>query len=404
MPVAEKIHIYSVSELTRELKGRIEEHYPSLWVEGEVSNVKMPSSGHLYFTLKDAGSQIQAVFFAFRNKSLPFTLKDGMKVIVSGFLTVYEKGGNYQINIKKMEPAGIGALQLAFEQLKKKLFEEGLFDPAHKRMIPQVPSKIGIVTSPTGAALKDILNVLDRRFSNMHIILAPTPVQGDDAPPQIVKAIELLNEMNEVEVIIVTRGGGSLEDLWAFNDEKVARAIYASKIPVISAVGHEIDWTIGDFVADLRVPTPTAAAELVTAKKSDLLERLTQLEGRIVLLFSMKIQSLRQTLQHYKEHPVFKYPKAKLEQMIQNLDSWRERYFRGLQGILDKKKSSLDMLTRHLEALSPLSVLARGFSITRLYQTGEIIKDIAQLKRGETLETLLSKGKIVSTVKSLTLE
>ncbi|MBI1884431.1 MAG: exodeoxyribonuclease VII large subunit [Chlamydiae bacterium] len=369
MLTQEKVKVYTVTELTREVKAAVEGTFPSLYVEGEVSNVKMPSSGHLYFTLKDATSQIQAVFFAFRSKGVSFTLQDGMKVVLFGFLTVYEKGGNYQINVKRMEPAGMGALQLAFEQLKKKLLQEGLFDAKRKRPIPWVPSKIGIITSPTGAAFRDILNVLDRRFSNVHLILAPTLVQGDGAPSQIVRALDLLNEMDEVDVIIVTRGGGSLEDLWAFNDEGVARAIFQSRIAVISAVGHEIDWTIADFVADLRVPTPTAAAELVITKKSDLLETLVQAKKKMVLLLSNRVGFLKKVVEGFTQHPVFKRPGARLEMLSQSLDLAFERCSRQLIHLLERKKAALKTLSTGLDALSPLAVLGRGYSLTRILKT-----------------------------------
>jgi exodeoxyribonuclease VII large subunit len=398
--ISEKERVYTVSELTRELKGLIESSFPSVWIEGEVSNVRMPSSGHLYFTLKDQTSQIQAVFFSYRNRAT-FKLQDGIKVIAFGMLSVYERSGNYQINVKKMEPAGIGALQLAFEQLKKKLFEEGLFDPARKRPIPLLPSKIGIVTSSTGAAFKDILNVLDRRFSDVHIILAPTLVQGDEAAPQIVSALEILNKMNEVEVIIVARGGGSLEDLWPFNDERVARAICGSKIPVISAVGHEIDWTISDFVADLRVPTPTAAAELVITKKSDLLEKLIQFKERMTLLVSSRMRTLAKTLQILTQHHIFKFPKARIEELNQALDLSLERCSNRLSQLLLMRKSNLETLSKRLDALSPLSILGRGYSVTRILESGKILKDLSQVKAGDEIETLLFKGRLVSVVKLL---
>ena len=402
MESSEKTKVYTVSQLTRDIREVIESNFStSVWVEGEVSNVRLAGSGHLYFTLKDENSQILAVFFGYRSRPSAFTLENGMKVLVLGSLTVYEKGGNYQISVKRMEPAGIGALQLAFEQLKKKLEAEGLFDPRHKRPIPLLPGKIGIVTSPTGAAFRDILNVLERRFSDVHIILAPVLVQGDAAPGQIAKAIELLNEMNEVEVIIVTRGGGSLEDLWAFNDEKVARAVYHSKIPVISAVGHEIDWTICDFVSDLRVPTPTASAELVIAKKADLLERIHHLNEKMQFFVNNKIQHLLKIVEHLAQHPVFKYPTARIEEMLQSLDLWMERSTVHLKRILDKKKSQLETFLRRLEALSPLAVLGRGYSLTRRPKDAKIIKNTSQIKEGEELETLLSKGSFISVVKFL---
>lgn len=248
-----------------------------MWVGGEVSNVRRPGSGHLYFTLKDEESQLQAVLYRSQASRLRFDLKDGLQVVAFGDVSVYERGGRYQLTVSEIEPKGVGALQLAFEQLKERLREEGLFDPARKRPIPLLPGRIGIVTSPSGAAIRDILSVIGRRFADVRVLISPVRVQGETAAAEIVAAIDELNRRGDVDVIIVTRGGGSLEDLWAFNEEPVARAIARSRIPVISAVGHEIDVTIADFAADLRVPTPSAAAELVVAKKSELQERLAAL-------------------------------------------------------------------------------------------------------------------------------
>jgi len=254
--------IYTVSELTREIKQVLETGFPCLWVEGEISNFKRHSSGHLYFTLKDENSQIRCAMWRYRANDLIFRPEDGMKVLVQGNLQVYEPGGYYQIIVQQVQPAGVGELQLAFEQLKKKLYAEGLFDEAHKKPIPIFPERIGVITSPTGAAIRDIISVITRRFPIAQIILAPVRVQGPGAKEEIVQAIQDFNEFGEVDVLIVGRGGGSLEDLWAFNEEVVARAIFTSKIPIISAVGHEIDFSISDFVADRRAPTPSAAAEM----------------------------------------------------------------------------------------------------------------------------------------------
>ena len=401
MTTVEKVRVYSVSELTREVKSLLEASFPAVWLEGEVSNVRLPSSGHLYMTLKDVGAQIQAVCFNFKARVPGFTIQDGLKVIVFGNITVYEKNGNYQINIKKLEPAGIGALQLAFEQLKKKLFEEGLFDSAHKRPIPLLPSRIGVVTSPTGAAIRDILNVLDRRFSNVNVVIAPAMVQGDRAPREIVRAIEVLNDLDEVEVIVVTRGGGSLEDLWAFNDERVARAIYDSRIPVISAVGHEIDWTIADFVADLRCPTPSAAAELVIGKKSELMDQVQFFQEKMLLNLRAKIEGLKKRVQILAEHPFFKYPKSLIEDLSQSVDLWVERIENLVMRVMDSKRGALAVLSQKLEVLSPLSILSRGYSVTRQVSSGKLICDVSQAAVGDEVEILLAKGALAAMVKEL---
>ncbi|MBA7682440.1 Exodeoxyribonuclease 7 large subunit [subsurface metagenome] len=245
-------HIYTVREITRRIRGKLESEFPDVWVEGEVSNLKKTLSGHLYFCLKDEESQLNAAVFGYLERNFKFTLEEGLQIVAHGRINVYERQGKYQLIIDKMEPAGKGALQLAFEQLKEKLEKEGLFDPSHKKSIPLLPEKIGVVTSPSGAAIRDILNVIGRRFPNMEVILYPVRVQGKEAPPEIAEAVKSFNQREDIDVLIVGRGGGSIEDLWAFNEEIVARAIYASRIPIISAVGHEIDFTIADFVADLR--------------------------------------------------------------------------------------------------------------------------------------------------------
>ena len=267
-------YIYKVSELTSSIKLILEDSFPNIWVEGEISNLKSPSSGHIYFTLKDDRSELKSVFFKSDNEKIKFDIKDGMHVICSGRISLYEKQGVYQLYVTGLEPKGVGALQLAFEQLKEKLFKEGLFDESRKKPLPMLPDRIGIVTSPTGAAIGDMLKVLKRRFSNVEILINPVKVQGEGAKEEIAGAIRDFNDMNNVDVIIVGRGGGSLEDLWAFNEEVVARAICDSKIPIISAVGHEMDWTISDLAADLRAATPSVAAELVIAKKSELIDAL----------------------------------------------------------------------------------------------------------------------------------
>ena len=263
-------YILTVSELTQEIKDIVELRFPDIWVEGEISNLRIPPSGHIYFTLKDDFSQIRAVLFKTQARTLRFVLEDGLHVICRGRLSVYERRGEYQLILAEVEPKGIGALQLAFLQLKDRLKREGLFDPAHKKPIPMLPQTIGIITSPTGAAIRDMLHIIHRRFENVHILLYPVRVQGEGASLEIAKAIQDFNKWMNVDVIIAGRGGGALEDLWSFNEEIVARAIYHSKIPIVSAVGHETDYTISDFVADLRAPTPSAAAELVVRDKREI--------------------------------------------------------------------------------------------------------------------------------------
>src|SRR3989339_1280832 len=264
--------VYTVSELTRAIKFVLEEDFPEVLVEGEISNFRVPNSGHAYFTLKDKDSQLKVVLFKLNKRLLKFEPDDGLHVIVRGRISVYEPRGEYQLIADYMEPKGIGALQLAFEQLKEKLFKEGLFDEAHKIPIPQFPQKIAIVTSPTGAAIRDMLRIIDRRFSNVHIIIYPVKVQGEGASAEIARAVKELNALPDIDVMIVGRGGGSIEDLWAFNEEIVARAIYDSRIPIISAVGHETDFTIADWVAEYRAPTPSAAAEKATPDMKELFE------------------------------------------------------------------------------------------------------------------------------------
>ena len=274
--------ILTVTELTRQVQDVLEATFDQLWVEGEISNLRRPASGHLYFTLKDEESQIRAVLFRPVARALKFDLEDGMHIVCRARMNVYKPRGEYQLILDYAEPRGVGALQIAFEQLKAKLQAEGLFDPVHKKPIPYLPSRIGVITSPSGAVIRDILNITKRRFPSVRILIAPVRVQGAEAPAEIVEALHHLNEMPGIDVIIVARGGGSLEDLMAFNNEGVARAIFASRIPVISAVGHEIDFTIADFVADMRAPTPSAAAELVVPMRSDLTQQIRALTARLV--------------------------------------------------------------------------------------------------------------------------
>jgi len=284
--------VLTVSELTARLREALEERFPAVWVEGEISNYRLYGSGHAYFTLKDADAQLRAVLFRNRMRRIRFEPTDGLHVMAFGSIEVYPQRGEYQLVVELLEPKGLGALQLAFEQLKARLQAEGLFDPARKRELPRFPRKIGIVTSPSGAAIRDMLRVIGRRFGELHIVIAPCRVQGEGAAAEIAQGLRELNGLGDVDVIIVGRGGGSLEDLWAFNEEVVARAIAASKVPVVSAVGHEVDFTIADFVADLRAPTPSAAAELVVREKQAVVDALVQLRARLERVAARPLRDL----------------------------------------------------------------------------------------------------------------
>lgn len=390
--------IYSVAELTRQIKDLLENSFPRLWVEGEISNFKRHSSGHLYFTLKDENAQISCAMWKFRAGSLLFQPQHGMKVIVEGDVQVYEKGGNYQLIVQQMQPAGVGALQMAFEQLKKKLFAEGLFDDIHKKKIPTYPEKIGVVTSPTGAAIRDIISVITRRFPGVEIILYPVRVQGEGAAKEIARAIEDFNEYGEVDVLIVGRGGGSLEDLWAFNEEIVARAIFASQIPVISAVGHEVDYSIADFVADLRAPTPSAAAEIVVRNKNEVKGELNYYQEKIAVVLSKRISDHRSGLESIRTGYAFRKPQDMIYQKIQRLDELQRNISVTMSHYLKLFRSNTDHLQKQLHAMNPTAILNRGYSIC--YKNGEVVKDAAQLRIDDMVDIKLAKGRFGAEVKN----
>ncbi len=391
--------IYRVSELTREIKQLLESSFPRLWVEGEISNFKRHSSGHLYFTLKDEQAQINCAMWRYRAQSLLYRLEDGMKVLVQGDLQVYERGGTYQIIVQDIQPAGIGALQLAFEQLKKKLFAEGLFDEAHKKPIPQYPERVGVVTSPTGAAIRDIISVIRRRFPGTEILLYPVRVQGDGAAEEIAAAIRHFNEYGKVDVLIVGRGGGSLEDLWAFNEEVVARAIFASKIPVVSAVGHEIDFSIADFVADRRAPTPSAAAEMVVKDRKELAGTLAYYREKLFQEVIRKIHLYQEQIQKYRRSYAFRRPEDLLYQKMQRLDELSRKITLAMSHQLSVRKQHLERLRSQLRALSPAAVLQRGYSIC--YKDGKVVKDVAQVQVLDMVQVKLARGQFISQVQIL---
>ena len=428
--------VYTVSELTLRLKAALEEAFPAVWVEGEISNLRTPGSGHSYFTLKDEGAQLSAVLFRGRGRRVRFDLEDGMQVLVFGGLDVYAARGQYQLVVEMMEPQGLGALQLAFEQLKRKLEAEGLFDEGRKRPLPAFPRVIGVVTSPTGAAIRDILNIIGRRFGDLRILIAPVRVQGDEAPGEIIQALLNLQTVAELDVVIVGRGGGSIEDLWAFNDEGVARAIVACCVPVISAVGHETDFTIADFVADLRAPTPSGAAELVVREKLAVVEALVDLYARLKQAVTAEIAAYRERVEYLGRRRVLTDPARALRDLHRRLDELQGRLRLGLRSsqrqvthrlalatgalrsrnplgriaggaaLLAQLRGRLIASAAHsvkvsrsrfaetvgrLESLSPLGVLARGYSLTRL-PSGAVVRSAGQVAVGDPLEILLHQG------------
>lgn len=402
MEAKEDRYIYTVSELTRNIRVVLEDTFGTVWVEGEVSNFKKHhQSGHIYFSIRDKESTLSCALFRRVNIDLKFEIKDGMHVLCFGRISVYDKRGQYQLYVEKVEPKGVGALQIAFEQLKERLRKENLFDDSHKKPIPYLPQRVGVITSATGAAIRDILNVAKRRFSNIEIILNPATVQGDTAKYEIVEAIDLFNARKNIDVIILGRGGGSLEDLWPFNEEIVARAIYRSAIPIISAVGHEVDWTISDFVADFRAPTPSAAAELVIPKKEDLVKVLKGFSDRLNATLVSKVDFLNDKLKTLENRYVFREPFNIIIQYEQEIDDLAEELASKSQIFVKFKRESLNTLAGKLGALSPLAILNRGYSITMTKKDGEILKDAKFLKKRDVIKTKLAKGEVISRVEEI---
>ncbi len=402
MPNSEKEkHIYTVSELTKYIRVILEDSFHAVWIEGEVSNYTLHSSGHIYFSLRDANSSLKCAFFRRANEKLKFKMKDGMKMICFGAISVYEARGDYQLIVEEVEPKGIGALQLQFQQLKEKLLKEGLFDESRKVPIPFLPTRIGVVTSPTGAAIRDILNIARRRFSNVEIIINPVKVQGAGAKTEIANAIRQFNKLKNIDVMIVTRGGGSLEDLWPFNEEVVARAIYESEIPVISAVGHEIDYTISDFVSDFRAPTQSAAAELVIPKKEDLVKVINTSVTRLKNAIAGKINTLTERLATLKESYILRQPLNLIVQYEQKIDDLRKDIAIRIDHIVKMRGENFNLLASKLEALSPLAILNRGYSITTKLPEGAIVKSSKVLKKNDIVETKLGSGKFKSRVEEI---
>jgi exodeoxyribonuclease VII large subunit len=429
--------IYSVSELTRDIRGLLEDHFPFIWVEGEISNFRVPASGHYYFVLKDADSQIRAVMFRSQQRWMKFEPEDGLHVLCQARVSVYEPRGEYQLLVDVMEPRGVGALQLAYEQLKRRLESEGLFEPEHKKPIPFLTQRLGVVTSATGAAIRDIIRVVRERYSNLEIYLYPAKVQGAGAAEEIAAGIETFNTDFPVDVLIVGRGGGAWEDLWAFNEETVVRAIFGSRIPVISAVGHETDITLADLVADVRAPTPSAAAEMVAQHKEDL-------EGHVADLRQRVQGRIRQTLSLARERFIvrkqrLRHPAARLADLRLRLDEDMLRLESGVRRLLNLERQAflrtrdhllhvspgrqlaeartllcqnyrdlglfakqllqskgrvLERSLAQLDAMSPLGILARGYSITTTWPKGEVVRSARQVKIDDNVRVRLYEGSL----------
>lgn len=395
--------LLTVSQLTRYLKNYLEsnDNLQNVWIKGEISNYKRHSSGHIYFTLKDEESTLQCVMFRGKSLFLKFEPAHGMQVLAGGYISVYERDGRYQMYVDSLQPDGVGSLAIAYEQLKERLSSEGLFNEERKRPLPLLPQKIGIVTSRTGAVISDIASVAKRRFPGIQLILSPVLVQGDQAPQQIVKAIQMMNEYADVDVLIVGRGGGSLEELWAFNDERVVRAVYASKIPVISAVGHETDYTLTDFVADRRAPTPSAAAEMAVPDKKELVRYITSMQQRLTQAMHKQLGHERIRLNHILKHPVFARPKAQLNQQKQYIDMLHGRLLRSFSAIVGSKNHQFTKLAEKLAALNPLMVLKRGYSITRLYPEKTLIRTVKSTHINQEIEVVLTDGSLMCRVDSI---
>lgn len=396
--MAEGKKILSVSELTFLIKKELETSFINIWVEGEISNLKQHTSGHIYFSLKDASSQISCTLWRTRAQPFVHFLEDGLKVHVVGSVTVYPPRGSYQLDVVRVVPVGIGELQIAFERLKKRLADEGLFDPEKKKMIPRFPETIGIITSETGAALKDIMNVLERRYPLVNVQLFPVRVQGIGAAGEIADAIRDANRKKQADVLIVGRGGGSLEDLWPFNEEKVARAIYASKIPIVSAVGHEIDFTISDFVADLRAPTPSAAAELVVPDRTELLANLANIcytiQQNVEEIIDRNSLSIRGLVNSYS----FNYPKQTVLHYTQRLDELERTLGSVLEHYSDRSENRLISLRKRLESVGPKNILRRGYALVR--KDMSIVRSSHELKPDDHAVIEFHDGEVPAKVES----
>jgi exodeoxyribonuclease VII large subunit len=393
--------LLSVSEITALIKEQLEGAFPDVYVVGEISRCTRAASGHMYLTLKDENAVLNAVMWRGPASALRFRPEEGLEVVVHGHIDVYAPRGSYQLIASWMEPRGVGALELAFRQLKERLEKQGLFAPERKKPLPPFPRRIGVVTSPTGAAVRDIINVIGRRFPPAELYLLPSRVQGDQAAAEIAAAIALLNARRpDLDVLIVGRGGGSLEDLWPFNEEVLARAIFESRIPVVSAVGHEIDFSISDFVADVRAATPTEAAEIVVPDRAELLERLRQRRRRLALALEGSIQAAGRRLEALGARYAFRRPEALLQTRAQKLDDLLEKLRTAARHRLGMLGEAIAGAGRRLEALSPLGVLDRGYSLT-FGPGGALLRSVAGLGEGDTITSRLRRGEILSRVTGL---
>jgi exodeoxyribonuclease VII large subunit len=436
--------VYTVSRLNREARELLESGLPLLWIEGELSNLARPSSGHLYFSLKDAAAQVRCAMFRNRNQLIRFRPADGMQVLARARVSLYEARGDYQLIVENLEEAGDGALRRAFEQLKQRLLAEGLFDAARKRPLPALPRRIGVITSPTGAAIHDVLTVLRRRFPAIPVLVYPVPVQGKAAAPEIARMIRRASERAECDVLILCRGGGSLEDLWAFNEEIVARAIADSDIPIVTGIGHEVDVTIADFAADLRAPTPSGAAEHVSPDRADWQRRLERVGERLTGLARGGLARRGERLHWLARRLQQQHPGQRLRQQAQRLDELEQRLLRGahaglarrrmqlehglarllryvplnrieraqahcaqlaqrlrlhLQRRIERHRDRIDGLGRALDAVSPLATLGRGYAIVRRLPDGGVLRDARTVRAGDAVEARLARGRLVCDVK-----
>jgi exodeoxyribonuclease VII large subunit len=399
MPLESK-HIYTVSQITQEIGVIFENTFGNgVWVEGEVSNFKAATSGHFYFSLKDSASVLAAAMFSRANRELKFKLQDGIKVICFGKIDVYGPRGQYQMIVEKVEPKGIGARQLAFEQLKEKLLKEGLFDATHKRELPVMPFRVGVVTSSAGAALRDILGILKKGASCVDVVIRSARVQGEGAAEEIASGVEELNQFNKVDLIIISRGGGSAEDLWSFNEEIVARAIYNSRIPTISAVGHQINTSLCDLTADVFVETPTAAAKIIADKRAALLSELEVLKRESGFILSDIISAFKNNLTGLRH--ALKSPLDRLQEKAQLLDDLSSGLSHNMRQLLDITRERASSLMHRLQALSPLAVLSRGYSLSMLISSDSVVKNAAQIKKGDKIKTILSDGGFISSVEEV---
>lgn len=397
------MRVITVSQLNRYVKMLLQEDVAltPVYVSGEISNfVNHYKSGHLYFSLKDENALVKAVMFRTYAARLAFRPEGGMKVIVRAKASVYEKDGTFQLYVEDMQPDGVGALQIAYEQLKKRLQEEGLFDAARKKALPPFPTRIGVITSPTGAAVRDILNVLARRYPLAQVVFLPVLVQGEGAPPQLVAALERMNREKAADVLIIGRGGGSLEELWAFNDERVCRAVAASEIPVISAVGHETDFTLCDFAADLRAPTPSAAAELAVPDTAELFLSLRQTQVQLTVLMRSRLEKVRTELQILHRQKALSSPTYYVEQMAMQLDLLTRSFEHSAKTALQDAHAQLSALAAKLDALSPLKVLSRGYAMART-DGGRLVTSVTDICKGDTLYMDMCDGTLVCMVQDI---